>query len=142
MGIQPTHLFGGTIKTLSTSLDLRSRNHELILGNIANADTPGYKPFRMDVEAAMQKEPVNPSTTALERTDEKHLPGNPPADGMAGHIERVEGNALLLRGDGNTVDMDAEMATLAKNSMLYRASAQIVSSKFKGLKNVISGGKQ
>jgi flagellar basal-body rod protein FlgB len=47
---------------------------------------------------------------------------------------------LLLRGDRNGVDIDAEMAALAKNSLLYKVSAQIVSSKFTGLKNVITGG--
>lgn len=142
MGMQPANLFSGTIETLSASLDLRSRNHELILGNVANADTPDYKSFRMNVEQAMQKKPASPSTPALRQTDEEHLAGHLPADGMSAHIEREGDNPLQLRGDGNTVDMDAEMAALGKNSLLYRASAQIVSAKFSGLKNVISGGNQ
>ena len=52
----------------------------------------------------------------------------------------VGNDPLLFRGDGNGVDIDGEMAALAKNSLLYKASAQIVASKFRGLKNVIKGG--
>ncbi len=142
MDMESINLFGGTINSLSASLDLRSRNHELILGNIANADTPNYKPFRMNVEKAMQSDPVETPPSSLQRTNQKHLPGHLPADDPADQIERVESDPLWLRGDGNTVDMDAEMAALGKNSLLYRASSQIVSSKFSGLKNVITGGNQ
>lgn len=36
-------LFGTTIDLATRALELRSRKHEMILSNIANADTPGYK---------------------------------------------------------------------------------------------------
>jgi flagellar basal-body rod protein FlgB len=47
-----------------------------------------------------------------------------------------------IRGDGNTVDIDRTMGKLAQNTLLYNAAAQLLSSKFKGLKNAIKGGSQ
>ena len=141
MDQHPVNLFSGSIDTLSRSLDLRARNHETILNNVANADTPNYKPFAVNVEEAMQnKGPAVPVGT-LERTDPRHLPGNPVAEFPSEDAATVAGdNPLLFRGDRNGVDIDAEMTAMAKNSLLYRASAQIVASKFKGLKNAINGG--
>ena len=140
MNNHPINLFKGTIETLSRALDLRSRKHEMILNNVANADTPNYKPFAMNVEAVLQENRQPIATGQMEQTDDRHLTGQPMIAETSAGRESAEDNPLLLRGDRNGVDIDAEMAALAKNSLLYKASAQIVSSKFKGLKNVISGG--
>lgn len=136
----PVNLFSGTISTLSRSLDLRARKHELILNNVANADTPNYKPFAMNVEEALQKQHQAIASSSMQRTDERHLQGQAmPVDQSITEAPASD-DPLLFRGDRNGVDIDAEMTALAKNSLLYKASAQIVSSKFKGLKQAISGG--
>lgn len=140
MGNHPINLFSQTIDTLSRSLDLRSRQHGLILNNVANADTPNYKPFSINVEAALQSEHQAGGESTLMRTDRQHLPGRPGSDGPQAVRHSSGADPLLFRGDRNAVDIDAEMTALAKNSLLYKASAQIVTAKFRGLKNVISGG--
>lgn len=140
MDNHPVNLFSKTISTLSRSLDLRSRNHELILNNVANADTPDYKPFSMKVEEALQKDLQTTPTPGLQQTDVRHLPGRQLPDDPSLAAEAGGDDPLLLRGDRNGVDIDAEMTALAKNSLLYKASSQIVASKFKGLKYVITGG--
>ena len=140
MDQHPVNLFAGTIDTLSRSLDLRARNHEMILNNVANADTPNFKPFSVNVEQAIQKERRGLPDASMQRTDPRHLPGQPVAEETTDRVRKEESDPLLFRGDGNGVDIDAEMAALAKNSLLYRASSQIIGSKFKGLKNAINGG--
>ena len=140
MDNHPINLFSGTVSTLSRSLDLRARNHELILNNVANADTPNFKPFSMDVEEALQKDVPVAVSTPLKQTDEKHLPGVPMPHDPAAMAGPSADDPLLLRGDRNGVDIDHEMTALAKNSLLYKASAQLVASKFSGLKHVIQGG--
>jgi len=140
MGNHPINLFSQTINTLSRSLDLRSRQHGLILNNVANADTPNYKPFSINVEEALQSEHQAGGESRLMRTDRQHLPAQPGSDGPAAVRHSNGADPLLFRGDRNAVDIDAEMTALAKNSLLYKASAQIVTAKFRGLKNVISGG--
>jgi len=142
MDNHPVNLFGGTISTLSRSLNLRARNHETILNNVANADTPNYRPFSMNVEEALQNEPSPTAPGGMQLTDERHIPGRTMPDDPAAARQADEDNPLLFRGDRNGVDIDAEMTSLAKNSLLYRASAQMVKSKLSGLKNVIKGGNQ
>ena len=136
----PINLFNGTINTLSRSLDLRARNHELILNNVANADTPNYHPFALNVEEALQNDSHALPSARMKRTDEQHLPGQQQPDDPSTVATSAGNSALLFRGDRNGVDIDAEMTSLAKNSLLYKASAQIVASKFSGLKHAITGG--
>ena len=140
MDNHPVNLFGGTVSTLSRSLDLRARNHELILNNVANADTPNYKPFSMNVEEALQKDAPTAVSTQLKQTDGQHLPGAPIPEDLSATAALSADDPLLFRGDRNGVDIDREMTALAKNSLLYKASAQLVASKFSGLKHVITGG--
>lgn len=140
MDNHPLKLFDGIISTLSRSMDLRARRHEMVLGNVANADTPNYRPFSMDVEKALQNGSQQTMTEGLSRTDARHLPGAAQSNDPGTENQPSAADPLLFRGDGNGVDIDAEMTALAKNSLLYKVSAQIVGSKFKGLKNVITGG--
>ena len=142
MDNHPVNLFAGTISTLSRSLDLRARKHETILNNVANADTPNYRPFVIDVEEALQKKKVSAAPGDLRLTDQRHLPGQARPDDPAAAGQVHGDSPLQFRGDRNGVDIDAEMTSLAKNSLLYRASAQMVKSKLSGLKNVIKGGNQ
>ena len=140
MDNHPVNLFSGSIATLSRTLDLRARNHEMIINNVANADTPNFKPFSMNVEEALQKDLPTAASTQLKQTDGQHLPGAPEPNDPSAVAQRSADDPLLLRGDRNGVDIDLEMTALAKNSLLYKASAQLVASKFSGLKHVITGG--
>lgn len=133
-------LFDYTIHTAGKVMDLRSRRHELIISNLANADTPGYKSFDLMVEKAIaaQKKPVGP--VQLERTHagHMHVSGGRGQNLRAHMVQNEDPNTM--RGDGNTVDMDREMSNLASNQLLYKVSAQILSKKFQGLKSIIQGG--
>lgn len=135
------NLFVGTLETLSRSLNLRSRNHEMILNNVANADTPRYKPFALNVEEALKKNSPHVPETTVVQTNDKHLAArrNTPNELMK-NSRSTGDDPLLFRGDYNGVDIDQEMTALAKNSLLYKASAQLVAAKFKGLKHALTGG--
>lgn len=134
-------LFDGTIGIAEKALDLRSRRHELLLSNIANADTPGYKAFDLMVEEALAKQRPVEGAVPLRATHPGHI-------SQAGtDADRVRPRALhlstrvTLRGDGNTVDMDREMSALAANQLHYKMVTQILSSKFQRMRSVIQGGK-
>ncbi len=135
-------LFDQTINAAAKALDMRSRRHELIVSNLANADTPGYKAFDLHVEKALANQKKADPALPLERTHSHHMEmtgGRVPT--LQPYIVELENNTSL-RGDGNTVDMDREMSNLASNQLLYKASAQILSKKFQGLKYIIQGGKK
>jgi flagellar basal-body rod protein FlgB len=135
-----TKLFGPTIEIATRAMDLRARKHELILSNVANADTPGYKAFDIMVEEALAQQRSQGRKQGLQRTHHAHLP----AGGRTGSSPEPRilelSTQVTLRGDGNTVDMDREMSNLAANQLHYKTSAQILSTKFKGLLEAIKGG--
>jgi flagellar basal-body rod protein FlgB len=133
-------LFSGTIATLAKSLNLRSIQHKALASNIANMDTPNYKAVELDVAEKMNKSKGSVPGIQLVRTQAAHLQfRSDRADNVK--LKAVTPPALSLRGDGNTVDIDRTMGKLAENTLLYNATAQLISRKFKGLKNVIKGGK-
>lgn len=133
-------LFDKTMGALERSLNVRSQNQKLIVSNIANLDTPNFKAFKMMVGEAMQGASEQAPRMRMTRTQVGHLATAPPGAADLERIERVEENSLGLRGDGNTVELDREMANLAENTLLYNAATRIISNKFKTLKDVIKGG--
>lgn len=133
-------LFDKTIDMAARALDLRSRRHELIISNLSNADTPGYKAFDLMVEESLARKSDHAGGIKLRQTHPGHMPtARPNASGPIPKVIKMDA-PNNLRGDGNTVDMDREMANLASNQLLYKVSAQIITKKFEGLSNVIKGG--
>src|SRR5512142_820434 len=70
-GLINSRMMVRTVALLSHALDYRSANHSTISGNLANVDTPGYRPkelvFDQELRRAVEKEGV-----AMRKTDEKH----------------------------------------------------------------------
>jgi flagellar basal-body rod protein FlgB len=74
----------------------------------------------------------------LKVTDERHLDGNdaPLLDTIGG--QRIHSATPLADFDGNTVDLDKEMAKMAENQLMYNASIRMLSHQFRMLKTAIS----
>ncbi len=136
----PSEIFGGTIGLLEKSLNVRSVQHQALSSNVANADTPHYKAFEVAVDEELRKLGTGKPRIQLARTHSSHLPvGRAEADRVT--LKNSPAPALSLRADGNTVDLDRSMGELAENTIKYKTSAQLITSKFRGLKNAIIGGK-
>ncbi len=128
-------LFSNTIVVLEKLLDFQSQRHSLLSANVANVDTPGYKGFDLEFSDELKKAVGSKGTLPLRRTNERHLPQG------ANRLSEVKGN-LVSRGttrrrDGNTVDLDKEMAKLAENNLYYNTAAQLISKKMNSLRNAI-----
>jgi flagellar basal-body rod protein FlgB len=132
-------LFKGTLPLLEKALDLRSLKHAVIVSNIANKDTPNYKAFNLVVEEEIEKVMGPEKELGLRRSRRGHLPGKAIGGAVRPGIDNT--SELSFKRDGNTVNIDKEMAKLSANNLMYDALAQIVSKKFQGLKEVIQGGK-
>jgi flagellar basal-body rod protein FlgB len=134
-------LFSGTISNLEKVLDLRSLKHNVIVSNIANADTPNYKAFDLIIAEEIGKTLGIRKTTSLTMTHPGHLPGTKSHE--ANLKSRITATPpLSIRGDGNSVDIDKAMADMAENNLMYNALAQILSKKFTGLKSAIQEGRR
>lgn len=141
-------LFDTTLTRLQQSLDVRLVEHNVLAGNIANSDTPGYRPKELDFSQAMAAAQQAAGTEMLASTDARHL--GPNGEGPAGAgasratfaattlVHDGVGNSPSL--DGNQVDLDRTMAGLAENSLQYGASARAAGKKLAILRYVVSDG--
>lgn len=134
-------IFDNTIQTLQHSIDIRARKHEVILSNIANADTPNYKAFELIMDEELSNSISFDDTNKILKTHPMHLPAQSEDKYGLGTVKMEISKEVSLRGDGNTVNFEKEMAELSENILMYRASTDILSRKFKGLLKVIQGSR-
>ncbi len=66
-------LFDSTIGVLEQAIKLRSRRNSVLAGNIANVDTPGYKPRDIKFKKLMESYMEKPVESGLTATDPNHL---------------------------------------------------------------------
>ncbi|MDP4179491.1 MAG: flagellar basal body rod protein FlgB [Bacillota bacterium] len=133
-------LFNNT-RVLEKAMDGSWLRNEAITQNIANVDTPNYKRKEVSFEKALS-DAIDTSSFKGFRTDKRHIPiGGSSLENT--EINVTEDNSSLdMRLDGNNVDIDAEMALMAKNNITYDTLTQKLNSEFKKLRSVISEGRR
>lgn len=133
------------VSVLEKALSAASLRHKVISNNIANVNTPKFKRSEVSFEnqlAAAMNSKNSSSSTQLARTHERHLPLPVKADNfkkIEPSVDTITTNSF--RVDDNNVDIDSEMAGLAKNNIYYNAVADQISKYFSGIKSAINGGK-
>lgn len=128
-------LFGGTISNLEKGLSYASLKNKTIAQNIANVDTPNYKAKSVSFKKMLSDE--QNSTITANRTDARHYEFEI-TQSTPGVYSKKNFN---YRNNGNGVDMDAEQASLAENTIYYNALVERISGKFNTLNTVIKGGR-
>lgn len=133
-------LFGRTDLVLGRSLDGVALRQRVTANNIANANTPHFHRSRVPFEAALRQALDGLSDSPpLHRTHPAHLDGatadQPPAAAVLDSDTR-------MRNDGNNVDIEVEMAQLAKDELLYGALAQGLSNHYALLRRAIAEGRR
>jgi flagellar basal-body rod protein FlgB len=133
----------GSIPVLEKAISFHARRHPVIASNIANVNTPYYQ---------AQDLPVAEFYEQLEKAIDERRGGNPrffsfrpsrnimlDARGNPHFNELYSGGANMLRHDGNNVDIDMEMAKLAKNTIMHNALVELLNHKFRGIQSAIRG---
>ena len=116
------------------ALQLRAQRAEVLAGNIANADTPGYKAKDFDFKAMLNNEIKEPTRMAVTQTGHMQTEaGLVPPSSLSYRVP------LQPNLDGNTVDTQLEHAEFASNAMEYSASLRFLSGKIKTLMTAIKG---
>ena len=118
------------------AVKLRSKRTEIIAGNIANADTPGYKARDFDFKQALAEAQGGKSNSSRMNVTQ---PGHITGDGDFGGVELMYNTPLNPSIDGNTVDMHIEKAKFTENSMQHQASLNFLDRKLKGMVKAIRG---
>ncbi|MDQ7973794.1 MAG: flagellar basal body rod protein FlgB [Rhodocyclaceae bacterium] len=121
------------------ALVLRAERQQLIAGNIANADTPGYAAKDMNFAAALRDAgQAGGAPTALRASNGAHLPALPgtAAAGLQQAAYVVQTQPAM---DGNSVDLDRERAAFADNAVRYEATLRFINGQSKTLLSAITG---
>lgn len=135
-------LFDATrIPVLGRALDAYALRHKVIADNLANITTPGYRGktvrFEEELSGALQGGLVQGT-----RTNDLHMPiGGDPLSGVQPLVQQANAGSPgnHLASGVNDVDLDNEMAELAKNQIRFRFSARLLSDTFRGLQKSIRG---
>ena len=111
-----SELFGPTMDAIENTMRFRVQRQSVLSGNVANADTPGYRRFDLKLDAALQD-------SALTRTDDRHLT----AGGSRANDWQVERGRVGTRPDRNGVDLDQELIEVSRNAGAFEQQAEVLS---------------
>jgi len=132
-----TFLFDSLYTGLNNVLDLRSKQHALSAGNIANADTPGYKAKFIPFDKVLGEALHGQESVGMQRSNAMHIEG----EGSLSNPKVEEIEAPEWAEDGNSVVAEREMARLTGNTLLYGAVVRGVSQRLAILRYAASDGK-
>jgi flagellar basal-body rod protein FlgB len=116
-------LFNKTMNLLSGMLDYRSKRHKIIISNIANIDTEGFKPSDISFKQVLG------NTNAIQMATT--------APGHIGRKESVAGGPVEVITSDKSVKIDTEMANLAENQLMFNMTVDMLSRKFRGINTVL-----
>jgi flagellar basal-body rod protein FlgB len=125
-------IFDTSMRALDAALGAAGKRQEVLSNNLANVNTPGYKRLDVNFDETLSK--AIDATRSGEASDDEVFGGLLPQ-------VQADKNAVAVRADGNSVDVDQEMSYLAENNIRYNALVQLSQSKMDTLKYVISDGR-
>ena len=126
----PNILFDPTMRGLAETLTLTQRRHEVLASNLANVETPGFRARDLDFGSALREAFAVRRQSELGELD---TPDEP-------HVSVVEDRSAPARADGNTVDLDLQMAKLTANGTRYLALARLLGMRIGLMRQAIDGG--
>lgn len=129
MELLRTHNFQSLTQLLNTS-SMRQAVHA---HNIANADTPHFKRSEVPFASVLDKAQ---HTLSGVRSDERHMPIGRDRTAMHSHGAVVD-EQTIVRTNENNVDIDREMALMAKNQLQYNTIVRALSQELKHIRAAI-----
>jgi flagellar basal-body rod protein FlgB len=107
-------------------LDVTVLRHRAIAGNLANVETPNYK--RVDIAPSFETQ----LRQAAKSRDPLQIASLQPQLG-------VDTQAVAVRRDGNTVQLESEMVRLSQNTMEHALETHLISGALLKLRLAITG---
>jgi flagellar basal-body rod protein FlgB len=124
----------GSVDQMSNAMSFHRERHSVLASNVANIDTPNYKPI--DLEIIPEGESGSPLGVVLEQTAAGHMAS---AGGtMTGQV--VADGSGPAGADGNAVSLEHEMAKIDSNRVRYATNSELVSRRLALLRYTASDG--
>ena len=121
-----------TVNLLQKFLDVQSRRAEVIGGNIANADTPGYIAKELDFADYLKDAAREAALPLSQQNANKSFSDSP---------QIIEQTPTAIGLDGNTVDSGREMSELAQTGSNFNFGVKMLQSRLRLLRTAIREGK-
>ncbi|WP_377887333.1 flagellar basal body rod protein FlgB [Alkalihalobacillus sp. R86527] len=125
-----------SINPLHNALNASMTQQRTITSNISNVDTPNYKRKTVSFQDNLQ-EAVNQRFQSY-KSNPNHVSFSTEQNSSANVKVKTERNTLS-KSNKNNVDMDVEMAELAKNQLWYNSMIEKTNSQFRDLQTAIRG---
>jgi flagellar basal-body rod protein FlgB len=135
---------GGALQSIERTLQFTATRHTMLTNNIANLDTPYFKPtdisprsFHETLGEAVddRRKQRNPLRGRLDIRDTRELKFTD-----AGLFARAQQtNAGILYHDQNNRDLERTMQHLAENTLAHNAAVEMMRNQFEMLRTAIRG---
>jgi flagellar basal-body rod protein FlgB len=133
----------GPIPGLEKMLGFIQARHQMLVENVANVDTPGYKTRHLDTqkfqdslkEAFEQRRETNSSEFKMPSSDQFHQQ----ADGSMEFKPTTTPVENILFHDDTNMRIEQQMSKLAENAMMQENVAELLRGRFNGLNKAIRG---
>jgi flagellar basal-body rod protein FlgB len=130
----PSGLFQATsIPVLEQAVNFGQARHNVLAGNIANVDTPGYR--ARDLSVSIFQDQLK---GALEARRMDSTSGSDPVSGEDTPLYMPDAFQTILRHDDGKVTLEQQVAELTKNQMQYNTALAIMTQQFRLLEAAIS----
>jgi flagellar basal-body rod protein FlgB len=114
---------------LQAALTYHRERHTVLAGNVANIDTPGYRPLDLNRQPADA-----PSAMAVTE------PGHISATNTTDYVTSFDDGGSLQGTDGNAVSLERELSKIDANRARYATSAELVSRRLAMLRYAAGDG--
>lgn len=128
-------LFAG-VEAMSRTLDYHLQRHNVLAGNIANVDTPGFRPAEL-----VRGAELTTGSGHLTATDERHFTTSSAPGGLP-EVLVVEDRTARPGADGNSVSLERESSKIAANDLRYEGAVKVVARQLALLRYAASDGTQ
>lgn len=132
------NIFPQSFQSLEQALSTSTLKQRVHSANIANVDTPNYKTRHVSFHETLNDALTKQSISSY-KTNSKHFSFSNEITQNTPNIK--VNNTTTYKPNGNNVDMDLEMAELAKNQLYFNAVTERVNGKFNTLRTVINEGR-
>ena len=123
----------------SEKMNYLTQRQAVIGGNIAEANTPGYRPKEIEsFDSVLQRQVANAPTGTMAVTNEKHLTGTAGGNG-AFKVTRSK-DVYEVKPGGNAVVVEQQLADLAQTNSDYAVVTGLYKKMMGLLKTAIGKG--
>lgn len=127
---------GTTIPVLQEVLSFSQARHAVLAGNVANADTPGYRVRDLSVETFQER--LKEAITVQNSRNQPISPGMSQTESHDAMRNVRESTKSIQFLDGSDVGVEQQVTEVAKNQYLHNLTVAIMKSQFRVLQTAIS----